>query len=457
MFNKFVLIVVFAVALSTAGRPPPNQRKFNSTAVEAYITSVLPRFKDPNLATIFQNCLPNTLDTTVEIASSNDSFIITGDIDAMWLRDSTNQVLPYVRFLRQDPALAGMVRGVVLRQFRSVILDSYANAYNVGPNGQGHQTDKRTPPMTPPVFEGKYEIDSLAAVLKLAYAYFNQTQDTTILDSTFLSAADAILTVVQKQMLSTTEQKGVYPYQFYRNDGSEYDKYPAAPAAHTNMIRSAFRPSDDQTKYDFLVSANAMMSVELDHLSQLASKMSGAHAQAVQTTAKKLSKIVRAGVESNGTKVMNGVKRYVFEVDGFGNVNDMDDGNIPALLALPYLGYCSPTDPTYLATRSYVLSTQNPWYFQGSAAKGVGSPHTGSDMIWPMALIVQGITSTNDTEIQEVLNYLTTTTAGTYFMHESFNKNDPQIFTRSWFAWANTLFGEFIMMLADTKPYLIFK
>lgn len=451
--------ILFLCLLTTAlaARPPPSQRKFNSTAVEAYLAEIVPKLKDPDIARIFTACMPNTLDTTVQKASANDSFIITGDIDAMWLRDSTNQVLPYIRFLNSDPALRDMIRGVVLRQLRSVLLDEYANAFNIEPNGSGHQNDKRVPPMTPPVFEGKYEIDSLAAALRLTFLYWNMTQDVSILDDTFLSAVEKIISVVEVQMLSTTEQNGTYPYQFLRR--SEGDKYPRAPAAHTNMVRSAFRPSDDQTQYDFLVPSSAMMATEMERLAILASTLpSGQRISAIREKASRLGKVIRAAVEANGTIAVSSgpQRRYVFEVDGFGNTNDMDDANVPSLLAMPYYGYCDVNSPTYVNTRAHVLSSQNPWFFEGTAAKGIGSPHTGPDNIWHMALIIQGITSTSDAEILQCLQYLKTTTAGTDFMHESFNKDEASQFTRSWFAWANTLFGEFIMTLADTRPHLIF-
>ena len=451
------LLFLCLVTAALAARPPPSQRKFNSTAVEAYLAQIVPKLKDPDIARIFTACMPNTLDTTVQKASANDSFIITGDIDAMWLRDSTNQVLPYLRFLNEDPALRDMIRGVVLRQLRSVALDPYANSFNIGPNGNGHQDDKRVPPMTPAVFEGKYEVDSLAAALRLTFLYWNITQDASIFDDTFFSAVYKILEVVEVQMLSTKEQNGTYPYQFSRPE--EGDQYPRAPADHTNMVRSAFRPSDDQTTYDFLVPSSAMMAKELERLAIMTATIPGPRPAAITNKAKLLGAVIRGAVEANGTVELAGGtgRRYVFEVDGFKNNNDMDDANVPSLLAMPYYGYCDVNSPNYVATRATILSSQNPWYFEGTAAKGIGSPHTGSNNIWPMAIIIQGLTSTSDAEILQCLEYLKTTTAGTDFMHESFNKDDASQFTRSWFAWANTLFGEFIMTLADTRPHLIFQ
>lgn len=144
-------------------------------------------------------------------------------------------------------------------------------------------------------------------------------------------------------------------------------------------------------------------------------------------------------------------------MDGFGNALFMDDANIPSLVSLPYLGYISPNNSLYQQTRAAAWSNTNPWFFQGSTGAGVGGPHEGLDMIWPMSIMAYALTSTDDNEILTALNTLKQSTAGTGFMHESFNKNDYGSFTRSWFAWANSLFGELILHLAETRPYLIFK
>jgi meiotically up-regulated gene 157 (Mug157) protein len=146
---------------------------------------------------------------------------------------------------------------------------------------------------------------------------------------------------------------------------------------------------------------------------------------------------------------------WAYEVDGYGNHNFMDDANAPSLLSLPYLGCCDVQDPLYQRTRKFVLSKANPYFFEGSAAKGVGSPHTGLGDIWPMAIIMRALTSTDDREIVQCIQWLRDTTAGTDFMHESFDANNPAKFTRAWFAWANTLFGELILQLANSKPALL--
>jgi hypothetical protein len=451
-----LVLLTQASASVPDGRPSPDKRKFNSSVINALIDSYLPRFIDPDLGQIFSNSLPNTLDTTVEVASANDTFILTGDIPAMWLRDSTNEVLPYMAFAGQDEALQAMLHGVVMRQCRSVLIDPYANAFNIGPNGQGHQDDKRTPPMTPPVFEGKYELDSLAAVLKSSFAYWKATQDASLLqDPTWLSAMESILATITLQQQST-EEDGAHPAYAFERDGVVYPN-PAAPAARTGMSKCGFRPSDDNTGLPFLVSANAMAAVELGHLAAMAGAPTPRLA-AISTQAAALGAQLRAAVEVLTKRTVGSFGQiYAYEVDGFGNFSVADDSNIPSLLSLPYLGYLDRSDPTYLATRAFLLSTGNPYYYTGTVASGIGSPHTPKGYIWPMALSIQALTSTSDVEIATILTYLTRAAKDTGFMHESFNKDNAGQYTRPWFAWANAVFGELILQLARERPHLIFK
>ena len=142
-------------------------------------------------------------------------------------------------------------------------------------------------------------------------------------------------------------------------------------------------------------------------------------------------------------------KIYAYEVDGFGNYFLMDDANVPSLLAMPYLGDVSLDDSIYQNTRRYVWSEDNPYFFRGKAGEGIGGPHVGYDMVWPMSIMMRAFTSRDDNEIRRCIEMLMTTDAGTGFMHESFNKDDATKFTRDWFAWQNTLFGELIVRLVN--------
>eukprot|EP00928_Gymnodinium_smaydae_P080323 TRINITY_DN64044_c0_g1_i1.p1 TRINITY_DN64044_c0_g1~~TRINITY_DN64044_c0_g1_i1.p1 ORF type:complete len:463 (-),score=36.73 TRINITY_DN64044_c0_g1_i1:130-1518(-) len=434
-------------ALPPSTRPAVEHRKFRSRIVDETIARVKPRLKDPAIAVLFENCWPNTLDTTVVMASANDSFVITGDIYAMWLRDSTNQVLPYMKYAAEDAALADMLRGVVMRQLRSIVLDPYANAFNQVLNGKGHQDDARKPRMTAGVFEGKYELDSWAAVMKLSTAYWRTTGDSSVLGEEWLSAMELILNVSIEQQQSTAEWSNDPPYRFKRGGC----KYPKLPVKRTNMIRSAFRPSDDITTYDFLVPSNFMAAVAFKEVAATALHLKNERATTISTKAMVLSDQLFNAAAANATIE----SAYAYEVDGLGHSNVMDDANVPSLLSLPYIGAMNKEDPTYMRTRKLMLSSANPYFFKGTVAAGIGSPHTTRGFIWPMSLIIQALTSIDDREILLCLNYLKAAAEQTGFMHESFNASNASQFSRPWFAWANALFGELILTLVNERPHLV--
>ena len=293
----FAATAALALGAAPNARPVPAKRTFTSPAVEALIASYLPRFKDADLGIIFSNCLPNSLDTTIMVASKNDSYVITGDIDAMWLRDSTNEILPYMAFAGNDAVLRDMLHGVVMRQARSVLLDPYANAFNLAANGNGHQDDTRTPPMTKSVYEGKYELDSLAAVLKSSWNYWNNTGDASLLlEADWLSAMERIMDTITVQQQSTVED-GAHPAYAFKRGGSVYPN-PSAPANRTGLSKCGFRPSDDNTGLPFLVSANAMAAVELGHLAVIAATGAGERLANITRRAAALSAQLRAATEA---------------------------------------------------------------------------------------------------------------------------------------------------------------
>eukprot|EP01116_Phalansterium_solitarium_P024239 TRINITY_DN8826_c0_g1_i1.p1 TRINITY_DN8826_c0_g1~~TRINITY_DN8826_c0_g1_i1.p1 ORF type:complete len:500 (+),score=177.47 TRINITY_DN8826_c0_g1_i1:106-1605(+) len=456
------------MATVISARPPPNQRNFVSVAIDNLISNYTSRMKDPQLAALFENCLPNTLDTTVEFATDAagpDTFVITGDIEAMWFRDSTNQVLPYVPFVNEDAALDELIRGVINRQVANVLYDPYANAYNKDNDGSPWMTDNtykigflgvQVPGMTFHIHERKYELDSLCAVLKLSWEYYNVSGNLAFFNSsTWQNAVASIVQVITAFQAGSEE--GSLPYYFQRQASNPTDTLMhgiGSPARRTGMSQSPFRPSDDASALPFPIAANAMAVVTLNQVSSMLTKL-GNEALAQQASA--LASTIQAGIQKFGvqTHPTHG-QIYAFEVDGYGSSYFMDDANVPSLLSLPYLGFCDKSDPTYLNTRQFLLSADNPYFFSGSAGEGIGGPHIGPDFIWPMSIIMRALTSTSDAEIAACLDTLKSTTAGTGFMHESFNKNDATSFTRPWFAWANTLFGELIITLAKERPYLIF-
>ena len=469
-------------------RPAPSERKFNSSAINALIADYTSRMLDADLATLFENCLPCTLDTTVgyfrarNATAPPDAYVITGDINAQWLRDSTNQVLPYIQYAAEDGALKDLVCGLVRRQSRDIVHDPYANSFNFDTAGADHQDDRRRPRMTPHVFEGKYELDSLAAALKLAWHYHNATQDATCLteDNTWLDAVTAILATMTVQQ-ETTLPPSAAPYYFQRTTDAPTDSLMLGGVGnlgrYTGMVKSAFRPSDDSSLMPFFVPANAMAVVELRHTAELLTQLQRAQGGVTEeqratmvelaANATQLADTIDAGIRKYGVITPPQWLRdelsapahsiYAYEVDGYGGQNIMDDANIPSLLALPYLGYTSRTDPLYAATRAVLLSPNNPYFFNGTAGSGIGGPHIGIDYIWPMSLIARALTSTSDDEINYCLQTLKTSSAGTGWLHESFHKNSADDYTRPWFAWVNGLYGQLIMQLATERPHLIFK
>lgn len=433
----------------TNRRPAPADRLFVSKAVEDEIARVKSLLTNRQLAWMFENCFPNTIDTTVHfrmLDGNPDTFVYTGDIHAMWLRDSGAQVWPYLQLANKDEQLRLMLEGVVRRQLMCINLDPYANAFNDGPVGSYWESDNTD--MKPELHERKWEIDSLCYVIRLAYEYWKVTGDDSVFDETWLKAVNNILTTFIQQQ----RKDGVGPYRFTRKTDRSTDTLNnnglGAPVNPVGLIVSCFRPSDDATTLQFLVPSNLFAVTSLRKAAEILSVVNKDEELAAKCTA-------LADEVENAIKKYAVVdhpefgKIYAFEVDGFGNALLMDDANVPSLLALPYLGDVDVDDPVYRNTRRFVWSTSNPYFFKGKAAEGIGGPHVGYDMIWPMSIMMKAFTSTDDAEIKQCIETLMTTHNGTGFMHESFHKDNPSNYTRDWFAWQNTLFGELILKLVN--------
>jgi len=452
-----------------AARPALADRRFTSPSVEACITRVKAQIRDPNLATLFENCFPNTLDTTVTtltIDGKPDSFVITGDIDAMWLRDSSAQVWPYLPLAKDDAALQTLYRGLIARQARCMLIDPYANAFMRDPAAmtnlvwsQHDQTD-----MTPGVAERKWEIDSLCWPIRLAHGYWRATGDLVPYDDTWRQAMRRVIDTFRVQQRKTSDG----PYHFQRSATNPVDTLPGngygAPTRKVGLIHSGFRPSDDACVYPFLIPSNHFAVVSLRQLADMATA-TGLGADFANEALALANEVTAALMLYGRAHLPDGppngpTEVWAYEVDGYGNTLFMDDANTPGLLGLAYLGAAAKADPLYMATRKAVWSPANPYFFKGGGAEGIGAeglggPHIGKDMIWPMSLTMYALTSRDDAEIAMALRMLKTTTAGTGFMHEAFDKDDPAKFTRPWFAWANSLFGELILDLATRKPQLL--
>ena len=439
----------------TSRRPAPGDRKFHSDAVEAEIARVSGLIRDPELAWLFANCFPNTLDTTVTTADGDrDAFVITGDIHAMWLRDSTNQVWQYLPLAKADAKLAGLIRGVIRRQAACVRLDPYANAFYEDPKHVGEWARDQTA-MRPGVHERKYELDSLCAVLRLSHGYWAATTDASAFDDGWAAAVGLILDTITAEQAGSDERPGS-PYRFARRTSRATDTQPLAggktvPWRRTGMSRSPFRPSDDACQFPLLVPANAMAVVCLRDTAAMLTVL--ARHPELAARAAKLSAEIDAGLRSHGVREHPTHGQVIaFEVDGFGSVSFMDDANVPSLLSLPYLGYCPSDDPLYVRTRGLVLSADNPYFSKGRAITGIGGPHVGPGWVWPIAVTMQALTSRDDDEVLACLRMLKSTHAGTGFMHEGVWLDDAAKFSRSWFAWANSLFGELVVKVAAERP-----
>ncbi|MFF2091585.1 glycoside hydrolase family 125 protein [Paenibacillus sp. NPDC058174] len=391
---------------------------------------------------MFASCIRNTIDTTFSRLSDGTAFVITGDIPAMWLRDSAAQARPYILLAEKDPHIKSLLLGIVERQFQYVIQDPYANAFNKDASGKGHQADKTA--MTPWIWERKYEIDSLCYPIQLAYLLWKNTGETSQFNATFKKAASIILDTwtIEQNHESDSE------YRFQRENCPITNTLPregkGSLTARTGMTWSGFRPSDDACDYGYLVPSNMFAVVVLKYLSEIAETVLGD--DELKTKALQLAQEIDLGIHDYGkVEHPDYGMIYAYETDGLGNYNLMDDANVPSLLSIPYLGYTSENDPLYLNTRQFILSPDNPYFFAGSEASGIGSPHTPDQYIWHIAIAMQGLTTTDAAEKIRLLNLLESTDAGKGMMHEGFHADDPLQFTREWFSWANMMYCELVL------------
>ncbi|MFG1911187.1 glycoside hydrolase family 125 protein [Kribbella sp. NPDC048928] len=405
---------------------------------------------DEVIAEMFRRSMAENLPAVAERMPDGTTFVLTGDIPAMWLRDSAAQLRPYLLLCKDDPGLQDVLIGVLHKQLEYVVLDPYANAFNKEANGAGHVTDETE--MTAWVWERKYEIDSLCFPLELAYRLWRITGRTDVIDNRFRAAAEAVVelwTVEQDHEARSTysfqrDEPGMLPSDTLAREGRGRLTRP------TGMSWSAFRPSDDATELGFNVPGNMFASVVLGYLQEIATEV--LRDEPLADRAKALKAEIDEGIASYGTvdHPVHG-RVYAYEVDGLGQTLLMDDANMPSLLSIPLTGYAAADDPTYLATRSLLLSPDNPYYYSGTAAAGIGSPHTPPRYIWHIALAVQGISSTSAEERQRLLELLRDTTGGTGQMHEGFDVDNPHNFTREWFSWANAMFCELALVHAGVR------
>ena len=438
-----------------SNRPPLEKRTFMSPEVEKTIAEVKPTIADKEIAWMFENCYPNTLDTTVDyelIDGKPDTFVITGDIDAMWLRDSTAQVWPYTPLINKDEKLRNLVHGLVNRQVKCVLTDPYANAFYKDLKKESEWKSDRPSPGAG-VHERKFEVDSLCYVIRLSERYYSLTKDKSIFDSNWDKAMRLIVSTLR------TEQRkdGKSPYYFIRQTSAMIDAPlfgNGRPVKPTGLICSMFRPSDDATLFPYLIPSNIFAVLSLNQLAWIYKNVLNDIKFASECSA--FASEVDAAIKKYAVaEHLDFGKIYAYEVDGFGNKIFMDDANVPSLMSLAYLGAHKANDPLYLNTRKFLISDNNPYFLKGNAAEGQASPHSGKERIWPMGIILRAMTSTDPEEITHCLKLLKNTHDGTGFMHEAFNKDNPSDFTRKWFAWANTLFGELIIKINNEHKEIL--
>lgn len=474
-------------------RPSPYCRTFESELVERVIKDMNDSLVDQDLARLFENAFPNTLDTTVRwhtngrnkadrktqqvLQPSSDraawqgaqSFIVTGDINAEWLRDSTNQLAQYMRLAKKDTAIENLILGAINTQAEYVIESPYCNAFQPPPpsglNSVGNgQPDTVHPAYEPSqVFECKYELDSLAHFLRLGNEFNMYTDSTAFITPRWLKALDNLLTVLDEQGKPTFNEKtGAFERQVYRfqrqtNTGTETLNLLGVgnPLNYgTGLIRSAFRPSDDATILGFFIPANAMMATELKRTAEILRTVGKTK---LADNLKSRGESIEKGVWEHGVvKHQKWGTVFAFEVDGYGSSILMDDANVPSLLALPYLGFVQANEKTYQNTRAMILSKSgNPYYLTGKQFSGIGGPHIGLQNAWPMSLLIQAMTSDNDEEIKGLLHEVKKASP-LGLVHESVNVDQVSQYTRSWFAWANSVFAQTILDVAERKPHLLF-
>lgn len=403
--------------------------------MEAHITDMQKKLPDEKWRRMYADCFSTTWETTATMISDEDTFLITGDIPAMWLRDSTMQVAHYLPLLQKDSAIKKAVFGLIQRQAKCINIDPYANAFNQTPSSQSYDPNDKTE-QSPWVWERKYEVDSLAFFIWLVDRYLKITEDHQIFTPAVLQAIEQVL------RLWTLEQhhEEKSDYRFERDTTLTTETLQregkGTLVAYTGMTWSGFRPSDDACTYHYLVPSNMQASTVLGQISSWNIQ------EDIMQKANALAKEIRLGIMTHAViETPDHGKVFAYEVDGLGNSLLMDDANLPSLLSAPWFGFCKEDDPVYQNTRSFVLSKSNPFYYEGSKAKGIGSPHTPPNYIWHISLAMQGLTACNKEEKLAILEKMLGTDGGTGHMHEGFDVNDPNRYTRSWFAWADSMFA----------------
>ncbi|KZT37646.1 hypothetical protein SISSUDRAFT_1062661 [Sistotremastrum suecicum HHB10207 ss-3] len=447
-------------------RPPPECRTFTSSAVEKVVDDMNKLIANPDLARLFENTFPSTLDTTIKYfnQTENVAFIITGDISAQWLRDTTNQLAHYRALLPLDPNLQALVKAIINTEARWIAEYPYCGAFQPPPESGLSPTFNPwaagvtvNPPVNNlTVFECKYELDSLSGFLKLSRIYWQYTNDLTFANDKWTAAISQMFRVIEEQSQATFDEEFNFISYYNWTGGADSLSPPvnnygnAEPKAYTGMVGTHHRPSDDLSTFAFLTPANAMLSTELMHQVEILDLIGDSNTSAL---AREWSARIESAIWD--TSIVDGI--FAYESNGFGGQYVMDDANVPSLLSLPYLGFLDRSDATYRKTKDILMSRKNPYYAAGAGFVGVGGPHADAWHPWPMSLISAIYGTDDDDEIREMLYMIVNNTSGLGLIHESVSIYNSSSYTRPWFAWANSYFAEMVLDLAERKPHLILK
>lgn len=398
---------------------------------------------EEKLIEVFENCFINTLDTTIKKLEDRTTYVITGDIPAMWLRDSTCQLRPYLVLAKQEEEIADLISGLVERQFQYINIDPYANAFNEQPNGNCWRNDNTD--MGDWIWERKYEVDSLCYPIQLAYLLWKNAERTQHFNNTFQEGIKKILEIWHIEQ--DHEHKSNYRFErenTFFTDTLSRDGKGALVKSNIGLTWSGFRPSDDACIYGYLIPSNMFAVVVLGYLEEIEKEVFNDTILAGQ--AKLLKEEIQEGIETYGvTKLENYGEVYAYEIDGYGQYNLMDDANVPSLLAMDYIGYKGRKTQVAENTKRFILSEANPYFYKGKVAEGIGSSHTPARYIWPIALGMQGLTTSDKEEQRRILEILVNTDGEKKAMHEGFDVDNPKNYTREWFSWANAVFSELVL------------
>jgi len=468
-------------------RPIAPCRTFVSQEVEDTIERLRHVIADPDMFRVFENTWPSTLDTTIawqgyanSTSEKNEpatkekeelTFIITGDIEAMWLRDSANQLQAYVSVLKpsnSQNSLASLFRGAINLQARYILESPFCNAFQAPDESGIQRTSSANSDRIKPafdfmrVFSCQWELDSVASFLQLSADYADATKDYDFFknSSNWSKAVELILRTAESMMIDSYTVDGEWqhtPYTYCAPyGGTPINNCNGSPhKGHIGLVRSFHRPSDDACTFQYLIPSNMMFSAALNTSSSIMEAISPPSSN-LTSWMRNMSTLLNRGIEAYG--IVNSASHgrvYAYEVDGYGSANVMDDPNIPSLLSAPFLHYTTLHDPIYANTRRKILSRDSPYFSQGPIISGIGSPHTLPGRAWPMSLIMRILTSEDEDEILENLSMLVRSTDGLGVMHESVDSRHPGVWSRQWFSWANGLFGVMVLDLERRRPHLL--